>query len=500
MSLSTDPSPETDPTTVDLVLDGLAAVAGELADTAPSDRAVALRAVADALDAQADDLAELAHGETRLPMPRLVGEVARTTGQLRLFADELEDGSWLDAVIDTPDPGAVPVPRPDLRRMQVSLGPVVVFAASNFPFAFSVAGGDTASALAAGCPVVVKAHPGHPLTSRRTAEVVTQAWEGAGMPNGSFALVEGVDTGIQVLRHPVVAAGAFTGSERGGTALARVAAEREVPVPFYAEMGSLNPVFVTPGAVATRGDAIADGYVASFTLGVGQFCTKPGLLFLPRGHGLDARLAAAVEGVASGPMLVPRIAEASAAGQAAVSAVPGVRTIAAVASAGPGPLGNALLVATDARGLLEHRDVLLAECFGPTSVIVEYERPDEALEAARALAGTLTATVHAEDNEWPEVEPLVRALRDRAGRLVWNGWPTGVAVSRAMHHGGPFPATTQAAHTSVGATAIRRFLRPVVYQDYPAALLPAALRDENPLDLLRRVDGEFTHEALPAHR
>ena len=305
MSLSTDPSPETDPGTVDLVLDGLAAVAGDLADTAPADRAVALRAVAAALDAQADELAELAHGETGLPMPRLVGEVARTTGQLRLFADELEDGSWLDAVIDTPDPDAAPVPRPDLRRMQVSLGPVVVFAASNFPFAFSVAGGDTASALAAGCPVVVKAHPGHPLTSRRTAEVVTRAWEGAGMPNGSFALVEGVDTGIQVLRHPVVAAGAFTGSEGGGTALARVAAEREVPVPFYAEMGSLNPVFVTPGAVAARGGAIADGYVASFTLGVGQFCTKPGLLFLPRGHGLDARLAAAVEGVAPGRSWCP---------------------------------------------------------------------------------------------------------------------------------------------------------------------------------------------------
>ena len=496
MSLSTDPSPETDTGSVDRVLDGLAAAAGELADTAPTDRAAALRAVADALDAQADDLAELAHGETGLPMPRLVGEVARTTGQLRLFADELDDGSWLDAVIDTPDPDAVPVPRPDLRRMQVPLGPVVVFAASNFPFAFSVAGGDTSSALAAGCPVVVKAHPGHPRTSRRTAEVVIHAWEGAGMPKGSFALVEGVDTGVRVLRHPVVAAGAFTGSERGGTALARVAAEREVPVPFYAEMGSLNPVFVTTGAVAARGDAIADGYVASFTLGVGQFCTKPGLLFLPNGHGLEARLAAAVEDVAPGRMLVPRIAEASAAGQAALSEVPGVRTIAAAAATGPGPLGSALLVATGARGLLEHRDVLLAECFGPTSIVVEYDRPDEALEAARALRGTLTATVHAETHEWSQVEPLVRTLRDRAGRLVWNGWPTGVAVSRAMHHGGPFPATTQAGHTSVGATAIRRFLRPVVYQDYPAGLLPAALRNDNPRRLLRRVDGRFTREAL----
>jgi len=299
-----------------------------------------------------------------------------------------------------------------------------------------------------------------------------------------------------VLRHPAIAAGAFTGSERGGTALARIAAERDVPVPFFAEMGSLNPVFVTPGAVAARGESIADGYVGSFTLGVGQFCTKPGLLFLPRGHGLDARLAAAVEGVPPARMLVPRIAEASTAGQAALSEVDGVRTIAAVApDAASGPGGGALLVATDLERLQEHRDALLTECFGPTSIVVEYDDLAQAHEAARALGGTLTATVHAESDEWHQVEPLVRVLRDRAGRLVWNGWPTGVAVTWAMHHGGPFPATTHSAHTSVGASAIRRFVRPVVYQDYPAALLPAALQDANPLGLLRRVDGEFTREA-----
>ncbi|MDQ4053887.1 MAG: aldehyde dehydrogenase (NADP(+)) [Actinomycetota bacterium] len=499
MTTIPDPSPELDPTTLAGLLDTLAASAPRLADTAPDDRARALRAVADALDAAVDGLVALAHDETGLPLPRLTGEVARTTGQLRLFASELDEGSWLDVIIDTADPDAQPVPRPDLRRMQVAAGPVVVFAASNFPFAFSVAGGDTASALAAGCPVVVKAHPGHPATSRRTAEIVASAWASAGMPAGSFALVEGERTGVEALRHPAIAAGAFTGSERGGTALARIAAERETPIPFYAEMGSINPVFVTPGAVAARGDEIVDGYVGSFTLGVGQFCTKPGLLFLPQGHGLDDRLAVAVHAVAPGRMLVARIAEASRDGQAALAEVPGVRTIATVPPGDEsGLLGGALLVATDLATLLDHRAELLSECFGPTSVVVEYDDQAAAVEAASALTGSLTATIHAEDDEAAAVAPLVRVLRDRAGRLVWNGWPTGVAVSRAMHHGGPFPATTLSAHTSVGGTAIRRFHRPVVYQDYPAALLPSALQDDNPLGLLRRVDGEFTRGAVGA--
>lgn len=497
MTAITDSSPETDPGELTATIDALAAAAPALASSSPMARAQALTAVADALDASVDELVSLAHDETGLPVPRLTGEVARTTGQLRLFAGELEEGSWLDVVIDTADPDAKPLPRPDLRRMQVAAGPVVVFAASNFPFAFSVAGGDTASALAAGCPVVVKAHPGHSATSRRTAEIVVDAWEGAGMPAGSFALVEGQQAGVTALEHPAIAAGAFTGSESGGTALARIAADREVPVPFYAEMGSLNPVFVTPGALAARGDAIVAGYVSSFTLGVGQFCTKPGLLFVPRGHDLDERLAAAVTEVEPARMLVARIAEANREGQAALSQVPGVRTIAAVATEADAELfGGPLLVATDLDTLLEHRDALLSECFGPTSVLVEYDGPQGALAAASALQGTLTATIHAEEGETAEVAPLVQLLRGRAGRLVWNGWPTGVAVSRAMHHGGPFPATNHAAFTSVGGSAIRRFLRPVVYQDYPAALLPPALQDANPLGVLRRVDGEFTRASI----
>ncbi|MET1062325.1 MAG: aldehyde dehydrogenase (NADP(+)) [Aeromicrobium sp.] len=496
MTAITDPSHEIDPVAIAAIIDTLAATAPALADSALSARAQALNAVADALDASLAELVALAHDETGLPLPRLTGEVARTTGQLRLFAAELEDGSWLDVIIDTADPEARPVPQPDLRRMQVAVGPVVVFAASNFPFAFSVAGGDTASALAAGCPVVVKAHPGHPATSRRTAAIITDAWEGAGMPAGSFALVEGEQAGVTVLQHPTIAAGAFTGSERGGMALARIAADRDVPIPFYAEMGSLNPVFVTPGALAARAEAIATGYVGSFTLGVGQFCTKPGLLFLPRGHGLDDRLAAAVREVAPARMLVPRIADASRQGQAALGRIPGVRTIAEVTpDADADLLGGALLVATDIDTLLAQRETLLSECFGPTSVVVEYDGPERMLAAAVGLGGQLTATIHAEDHEAALIAPLARLLRDRAGRLVWNSWPTGVAVSRAMHHGGPFPATTQAAHTSVGGTAINRFLRPVVYQDYPAALLPPALQHDNALGLLRRVDGEFTRGA-----
>jgi NADP-dependent aldehyde dehydrogenase len=493
MTALTDPSRETETATLQAVVEALAASAPVLADTAADERAQALHAVADALDAHVDELVALAHDESGLPLPRLTGEVGRTTGQLRLFAAELSEGSWLDVIIETADPDATPLPAPDLRRMQVAGGPVVVFAASNFPFAFSVAGGDTASALAAGCPVVVKAHPGHPATSRRTAELVTAAWEGAGMPVGSFALVEGEQAGVTLLQHPVIAAGAFTGSERGGTALARIAADREVPIPFFAEMGSLNPVFVSPGALAARAEAIVTGYVGSFTLGVGQFCTKPGLLFVPRGHGLDEQLAAAVGDVAPARMLVPRIADASREGQAALTEVPGVRTVAEVhADAEGDSWGSPLLVATDVATLLEHRDTLLTEYFGPTSILVEYDGLDEALDAVAVIGGNLTATIHAEDGEAAALAPLARRLRDRVGRLVWNGWPTGVAVSRAMHHGGPFPATTHAAHTSVGGTALRRFLRPVVYQDYPAALLPPALAQDNPLDLLRRVNGQFT--------
>ena len=491
--MTTAAATETDPATLDAVLAALAGSAAPLADTAPSARAAALRVVADALDARAPELIGLAQAETSLPEQRLTGEVARTTGQLRMFADGLEEGSWLDVIIDTADPDAAPVPRPDLRRVQVPLGPTLVFAASNFPFAFSVAGGDTASALAAGCPVVVKAHPGHPETSARTASVVTEAWEGAGMPTGSFALIQGEQAGVDALRDPRISAGSFTGSLHGGRALFDIAGDRDVPIPFYAEMGSLNPAFVSPGAVAARGGEIATGYVASFTLGVGQFCTKPGLLFLPRGHDLTDRLVEAVQAVAPGRMLLDRIHSGHSSVRTALAGRPGMRTLAAVEPGqDAGPLAGAALLATDVLTLLEDRDQVLTECFGPTSVVVEYDDAEQALTAARAFDGNLTATVHAEPGEEDFARPLLRELRDRAGRVVWNGWPTGVAVSWAMHHGGPYPATSAPLHTSVGGTAIRRFLRPVTYQDLPQELLPEVLRDNAPGGIVRRVDGRLT--------
>ncbi|MFP5336396.1 MAG: aldehyde dehydrogenase (NADP(+)), partial [Actinomycetes bacterium] len=430
---------------------------------------------------------------TALPSARLVGEVRRTSGQLRMFADGLDDGSVLDVVIDTADPEAQPVPRPDLRRTTVALGPVLVFAASNFPFAFSVAGGDTASALAAGCPVVVKAHPGHPRTSVRTAEVVARAWEAAGMPAGSFALVTGERAGVDALRDPRIAAAGFTGSVTGGRALFDIAAARPVPIPFYGEMGSLNPAFVSPGAVAARGQAVVDGFVGSFTLGVGQFCTKPGLLFLPRGHGLERALVEAVGATVPARMLHERIRGGHDTTRAVLAGLPGMQALAEVPTdSDAGVLTGATLLRTDVPTLLAERQGLTTECFGPTSVVVEYDSPEQTLDAARSLEGNLTATVHAEADETGFAAPLLRVLRDKAGRLVWNGWPTGVAVSWAMHHGGPYPATTAPLHTSVGMTAIRRFQRPVTYQDCPQDLLPPVLRDANPDGVVRRVDGVLT--------
>lgn len=488
-----DTAPNTDAGLLDAALDRLAVTAAPLADTTPTERAGALRAVADTVAAAADDLVPLAQAETSLPTQRLRSEVARTTSQLRMFADALVEGSFLDVVIDTADPAAQPVPRPDLRRMVVPIGPVLVFAASNFPFAFSVAGGDTASALAAGCPVVVKAHPGHPQTSVATADVVREAWHGAGMPAGSFALIAGEQAGVDALRDPRITAASFTGSLRGGRALFDIAGDREVPIPFYAEMGSLNPVFVTAGAVKSRGVEIATGFVGSFTLGTGQFCTKPGLLFLPRGHGLADVLARAVEDVGPGRMLHEWIRAGHDSVRADLTALPGMRVLTSVdPDLDAGPLTGAALLATDARALLRDPDRMLTECFGPTSMLVEYDDADDMLTAAQALNGNLTATVHAESDEVDAVRPLLRVLRDRAGRVVWNGWPTGVTVTWAMQHGGPWPATSNPLHTSVGMTAVRRFLRPVTYQDCPPDLLPEVLRDANPTGIVRRVDGTLT--------
>jgi NADP-dependent aldehyde dehydrogenase len=483
---------ETDSATLDTLLDAAVDAAPWLADSSRQVRADALRAVADALDGAFDELVELAGQETHLPPARLSGEVARTTGQLRMFAGGLLDDSLLDVIIDTADPDAKPVPRPDLRRMQLPVGPVLVFAASNFPFAFSVAGGDFASALAAGCPVVVKAHAGHPRTSDRTAELVAAGLERAGLPRGTFALVHGQDAAVQVLTDPRIQAGSFTGSLHGGRFLFDVASSREHPIPFYAEMGSLNPVFVTPGAVAARGEEVAKGYLASFTLGVGQFCTKPGLLFLPRGSGLVDKLAEATSASAPGQMLLDRIHAGHQEVLDTLAGRPGVSVLVRGALSSEDGTAAPSLLATDVPALLADSDAVLTECFGPTSIVVEYDDADQAVTAARAFGGNLTATVHAEPDEADLARRLLRELRDRAGRVLWNGWPTGVAVSWAQHHGGPYPATTTPGHTSVGMTAIRRFQRPVCFQDTPTELLPAELQDANPDRIVRRVDGRLT--------
>ncbi|MFC0627108.1 aldehyde dehydrogenase (NADP(+)) [Kribbella deserti] len=453
-----------------------------LAASGPAERAGWIRAAADALDAAADELVPIAMRESSLPEARLRGEVARSSGQLRMFADALAEGSLLEVVIDTADPAAKPVPRPDLRRVLVPLGPVLVFAASNFPFAFSVCGGDTASALAAGCPVVVKAHPGHPELSQRTAAVLAEALTKAGAPAGALALVEGYDVGIAALKDPRITAAGFTGSVPAGRALHEIAVTRPTPIPFYGELGSLNPVIVTQAAIDARGADIAKGYVGSFTLGVGQFCTKPGILLLPNGHGLEDQLTEAVGGVAAAPMLNDRIASGFASGLARL------RKAVRVLSEGPG----ATLLQTTVTELLAAPEEILEECFGPASVIIEYGSIDELKAAIEAFEGNLTATIHAEASDADLAADLLPLLTARAGRVLWNGWPTGVAVSWAQHHGGPFPSSVGSIHTSVGVTAARRFQRPVAFQDAPDDLLPAVLRDANPLGVSRRINGEIS--------
>lgn len=449
-----------------------------------AERAAWLTAVADALDAAGPELIAIADEESHLGTPRLTGELARTTSQLRLFADAVIEGSYLEATIDHPNADTIP-PRPDLRRMLRPLGPVAVFSASNFPFAFSVAGGDTASALAAGCPVIVKGHSAHPRLSRRTTEVVAGALAAAGAPDGVFALVEGRETGVALVQHPAIRAVGFTGSLHGGRALFDLASGRPDPIPFYGELSAVNPVLITSAALDARADELAAGLAASFTLGAGQFCTNPGVVFVPAASGFAERVGAAVGATAPVPMLTDGIAAAFAEGVGGLAAHDGV-TVAAGASAQQPGTGSAVVLATTTAAVLADPAVLLTECFGPSTLVVEYDDLDDALDAIRAVGGSLTATVHAEAGE--ELGGIVDVLTEVAGRVLFAGWPTGVAVSWAQQHGGPWPSTTSI-HTSVGVTALRRFLRPVAYQDAPEPALPAELREANPLGIPRRVDG-----------
>lgn len=487
--------PEESQEEIECCLAAATAAATTWGQWSPQPRADALSAIADALDAAGETLIAEAVRETGLPEGRLTGELKRTSVQLRMFADELRDGSYLRIALDRQDPDFVLGPRPDLRRWLMPLGPVLVYAASNFPFAFSVAGGDTASALAAGCPVVLKVHPGHPETSRRTAKVVRSALAANGAPEGTFTMITGRQAGVRALQDPRVAAGAFTGSVSGGRALFDIAASRPHPIPFYGELGSINPAVVTSGAERDRGEQIAAGFVGSFTLGAGQFCTKPGILLLPRGTGLPPRIAELCGEVPPARLLTSGIADRYRERTEDLAAISGIEVLTRGVEH-PDPSGvpaftPTLFHAGSVKDLLDN-PVLLEENFGPCAVVAEYGSDDELQAALSAVAGTLTTTVHTadepDDTEREQLDHLVALAAAQAGRIVFDEWPTGVSVTPAQQHGGPYPATTAVSHTSVGTAAINRFLRPVSYQNAPDFLLPDALRESNPLGLPRTTD------------
>ena len=458
-------------------------------------RGAFLRAIAAKIESISAEIVERAGRETGLPQARLQGETARTCAQLRLFAEVAEEGSWVSARIDRADPGRKPAPKPDIRSLLRPLGPVVVFGASNFPLAFSVAGGDTASALASGNTVIVKAHAAHPGTSELVGQMVRESVLECGLPEGVFSLLfgSGAEIGTSLMKHSLVKAGGFTGSRTAGRILMDIAASRPEPIPFYAEMSSTNPVFILPGALRERGDAVAAALHTSFTMGAGQFCTKPGMVFLPAGREADSftdKLQQLVAGSAPFHLLTKSIHSAY---DSALAERKADTSVALVAEA-PQPsevagfAANSALFQTDATNFLASD--LGAEIFGPTTLLVRHSIRDQILEIARSLEGQLTATIHGTEQDLRDFADLVAILENKAGRLVFNGFPTGVEVCHAMVHGGPYPSTSDGRSTSVGTRAIFRFTRPVCYQGFPDQALPAELKDSNPLGILRMVDGQ----------
>ncbi|MEG0041276.1 MAG: aldehyde dehydrogenase (NADP(+)) [Massilia sp.] len=455
-------------------------------------RAAFLEMVAEEILAIGPELIERAQLETGLPQARLEGERMRTVTQLRLFAKVVRDGYFMDATIDSAMPERTP-PRPDLRLRKIGLGPVVVFGASNFPLAFSVAGGDTASALAAGCPVVVKAHGAHPGTSELVGRAVQRAVKASGLPEGVFSMLfgDGRTVGQQLVAHPAIKAVGFTGSLKGGRALCDMAAARPQPIPVFAEMSSINPVLVLPQALQARSAAIAKDLSASVVQGCGQFCTNPGRVFALAGAELDAFVdasAAALGAKGAGTMLTAGIHDAYTKGVTAFGAVDGLQLVAQGTTEGSGCAAQAALYVCDAATYMGN-PALEDEVFGPCAVLVRFTDAAQMLQAAEHLHGQLTVTVHAREGDLDLAAALLPIVERKAGRVLFNGFPTGVEVAHAMVHGGPFPATSDSRTTSVGASAIDRFLRPVCYQNVPGSLLPEALRDDNPLGLARLQDG-----------
>ncbi|MEM9141835.1 MAG: aldehyde dehydrogenase (NADP(+)) [Bacteroidota bacterium] len=457
-------------------------------------RAVFLENIGKQIMALGDTLLERCSQETALPLGRLQGERGRTVNQLNLFAKLLREGSWVDARIDTALPDRQPIPKPDIRQMNTAIGPVAVFGASNFPLAFSVAGGDTASALAAGCPVIVKGHPAHAGTSELVARAIVEAARESGMPEGVFSLVQGNTNAVgeRLVQNPNIKAVGFTGSYRGGKALFDIAAQRAEPIPVFAEMGSVNPVFILPSALEKNGTAIASALVGSIALGVGQFCTNPGLVFARKSQalpGFQTALQASARNVAPAEMLTGSIKKVY---QNTLANYREMDVLEEVTENGDSsPLVAPSIFKTDAAQFMKE-GMLSEENFGPSSILVEAGSDEEIYKAAKALDGHLTATIIGDGDDFEKYASLIDILDLKVGRLIINGYPTGVEVCHSMVHGGPFPATTAPATTSVGTKAIERFVRPVCYQNFPENLLPEALKDSNPQQIWRLVNGEYT--------
>ncbi|WP_423770577.1 aldehyde dehydrogenase (NADP(+)) [Pseudomonas sp. NLJ1] len=485
------------PEEVDAAAQAAEAAFAEYNAMAPQRRAQFLDAIADQLDALGDTFITTVCRETALPAGRIQGERARTSTQMRLFATVLRRGDFLGARIDRAQPQRQPLPRPDLRQYRTGVGPVAVFGASNFPLAFSTAGGDTAAALAAGCPVVVKAHSGHMATAEQVAEAIERAVVATGMPAGVFNMIYGAGVGEALVRHPAIQAVGFTGSLKGGRALCELAAARPQPIPVFAEMSSINPVLVLPAALQARGEQVARELAGSVVLGCGQFCTNPGLVIGIAGEAFSTFLTALGAQLADQPgqtMLNVGTLRSYTQGVQRLHQHPGVRHLAGAEQAGE--QAQAQLFQADVSLLLNGDALLQEEVFGPATVAVAVADEAELRRAVQALHGQLTATLIAEPEDFQRFAALVPVLQRKAGRLLVNGYPTGVEVCDAMVHGGPYPATSDARGTSVGTLAIDRFLRPVCYQDYPDALLPDALKNANPLGLQRLVDGQHSREAL----